>query len=267
MLQEIEKRLGGMTSYRVRVAESAGMALSRLLPSTNPWGPGDCGRQDCNICSQQDEKQQDCRKRNILYENRCQMCMVKVNEGRDGVNKDGRGVYVGETSRSMYERSKEHQRDKELRSEDSHQIKHWAMDHPELQSPPKFKFKIISTFGDPLTRQIAESVRIERSGLEILNSRSEYSRCRIPRLRIDMEGWKEANLQGKKKVNIVEVKDSTEETLEKDMEGLEDVSRRLESKRKTVDEGQQRKSWKVGENQNMMERMRGPARWNFQKVG
>ena len=36
MLQEEEKRLGGITSYRVRIVESAGMALSRLLPSTNP---------------------------------------------------------------------------------------------------------------------------------------------------------------------------------------------------------------------------------------
>ena len=35
-LQEEERRLGGMTSYRIRIAESAGMALSRLLPSTNP---------------------------------------------------------------------------------------------------------------------------------------------------------------------------------------------------------------------------------------
>ena len=49
--------------------KSAGMALSRLLPSTNPWGPGDCGRQDCKLCNQQDEHQQDCRKRNVLYEN------------------------------------------------------------------------------------------------------------------------------------------------------------------------------------------------------
>ena len=162
MLQETEKRLGGMTSFRVRVAESAGMARSILLPSTNPWGPGDCGRQECNMCCQQDEKQQDCRKRNILFENRFQVCMVKVNEDGDGVSQDCRGVYVGETSCSMYKRSKEHKRDKELRSEDSHQIKHWALDHPELQSPPKFKFKIISTFGDPLTRQIAKSVRIER---------------------------------------------------------------------------------------------------------
>ena len=57
--------------------------------------------------------------------------------------------------------------------------------------------------------------------MEILNSRSEYSRCRIPRLRIDMEGWKEANPQGKK-VSIV----STEDTIEKDMEDLEGASRR-----------------------------------------
>ena len=37
MLQKVEKRLGGVIAYRVRIEESAGMALSRLLPSTNPW--------------------------------------------------------------------------------------------------------------------------------------------------------------------------------------------------------------------------------------
>ena len=39
-LQEAEKRLGGITSYRIRITEQAGMALSRLLPSLNPWGLG-----------------------------------------------------------------------------------------------------------------------------------------------------------------------------------------------------------------------------------
>ena len=34
MLQAKEKPLSEMTSYIVRIAESAGMALSRLLPST-----------------------------------------------------------------------------------------------------------------------------------------------------------------------------------------------------------------------------------------
>ena len=47
---------------------------------------------------------------------------------------------------------------------------------------PLFRFKIISTFNDPLTRQLGESVRIDRRGTDILNSKSEYSRYRVPRL-------------------------------------------------------------------------------------
>ena len=74
--REEEKRLGRMTGYNVRVAETAGMALSILLPSTNPWGAGDCGRQDSPVCEQEDEKRQNCKQRNILYESCCQICQV-----------------------------------------------------------------------------------------------------------------------------------------------------------------------------------------------
>ena len=70
-------------------------------------------------------------------------------------------------------------------AEESHQIKHWLLDHPELE----FKFTIISSFGDPLTRQLSESVRIEQRGANILNSKAEYSRCRVPRLKVNMEEW------------------------------------------------------------------------------
>ena len=45
-------------------------------------------------------------------------------------------------------------------------------------------------FKDPMSRQLSEAVRIELRGGSILNSRSEYTRCRVPRLRIDLEGWK-----------------------------------------------------------------------------
>ena len=48
-LQKEEQRLAGMTGYRI--IESVGTPLSRLLPSTNPWGAGDCGHQDCVLCS------------------------------------------------------------------------------------------------------------------------------------------------------------------------------------------------------------------------
>ena len=133
-LQEVKNRLGGVTAYRVRMTEQAGMSLARMLPSTNPWGPGDCGRMDCGICSQQDEKQQDCRKRNILYENHCQVCKLDLKDGETESSflRDGKGKYVGESSRSMYERAKEHQRDRDNKEDDSHQIKHWRLEHPEL---------------------------------------------------------------------------------------------------------------------------------------
>ena len=91
----------------------------------------------------------------------------------------------------MYERAKEHVADREKQQEDSHQVKHWLTSHEELLAPPPFKFKIVKTFQDPLTRQLAEAVRIELRGEGILNSKAEFSCCRVPRLRIDMEGWKE----------------------------------------------------------------------------
>jgi hypothetical protein len=42
----------------------------------------------------------------------------------------GRGVYVGETSRSIFERAGEHRRDAVAGQEDSHMMKHWKLSHP-----------------------------------------------------------------------------------------------------------------------------------------
>ena len=50
---------------------------------------------------------------------------------------DGKGIYVGESSRLMYECGKEHEKNREELAEESHQIKHWLLDHPELEYPPK----------------------------------------------------------------------------------------------------------------------------------
>ena len=85
--------------------------------------------------------------------------------------KDGKGVYVGESSRSLSERAKEHEADKLKTSEDSHQIKHWLTDHRDLMAPPKFRFTIIKSFLDPLTHQLSEAVRIDLRDENILNSK------------------------------------------------------------------------------------------------
>ena len=83
---------------------------------------------------------------------------------------------MGESSRSMYETGKEHLKDGKDRAEDSHQWKHWALDHPEIEGDPQFRLQIVSSFSDPLTRQLAEAVRIEHRGAYILNLKSEFSR-------------------------------------------------------------------------------------------
>jgi hypothetical protein len=137
--------------------------MGMLLPSTNPWGPQDCTRKDCVTCNNNDEKRIDCRKRNILYESECVICkeVKKAGEVKDGENmKEGKGIYVGGSSRSIYERAREHVADREKQQEDSHQIKHWLTSHEELLAPPAFKFKIVKTFQYPLKRQLAEAVKI-----------------------------------------------------------------------------------------------------------
>ena len=146
-----------------------------------------------------------CKKRNILYENRCELCYQDKKDGKRASLMDGKGVYVGESSRSLYERAREHQADRNKGSDDSHQVKHWMIDHQDLLAPPKFQFKIIQTFKDPLSRQLAEAVRIELRGENILNSKGEFNRCKVPRLTIDPENWR-----GKKKTELEIVKEAGE---------------------------------------------------------
>ena len=126
-LQEAETRLGQMTGYRVRIAETSGSQLCRILPNTNPWSGRDCGRGGCYTCSQGGDSLEDCKRRNVLYESICTEC--NKDDG-DGVTKrkqklsDVSGIYVGETARSIFERTKEHWADRIAEKEDSHMVKH-----------------------------------------------------------------------------------------------------------------------------------------------
>ena len=73
-LQEAETRLGKMTGYRIRIAETSGSQLCRVLPNTNPWAGGDCGRVGRYTCSQRGENLEDCKRRNVLYKSVCMEC-------------------------------------------------------------------------------------------------------------------------------------------------------------------------------------------------
>ena len=78
-----------------------------------------------------------------------------------------------------------------------------------------------------MTRQISESVRIDLRGENVLNSRTEYSRCRLPRLTLDKDEWRTAK---RKKRELLEKEDSEDlanDTMNEDAvsAGQEEISK------------------------------------------
>ena len=185
-LREQLERMEQTIGFKIKVVEHAGTKLKDMFSLTNLWGGSQCERKDCTTCTQEGEEISDCKRRGIVYESIC----VKCNPGatRPGplksVNKEVPSVYVGETSRSMYERAGEHWKAFHKRNTDSHIWKHHLVHH-EGVGEPEMTFKVVGTFKSALPRQIFEAVRIRRRGDDVLNSKGEYNRSRIHRLTID----------------------------------------------------------------------------------
>ena len=94
---------------------------------------------------------------------------------------------MGESSRSLYERGKEHWRNFKAGMEDNHIKKHHVIHHGG-EGTPRFHLKPVMFHQTALSRQISEAVRIERWGEDlVLNSKTEFNRCRISRLTIGEE--------------------------------------------------------------------------------
>ena len=138
-------------------------------------------------------------------------------KGRGGTDFTEKGVYVGESSHSLYERTKEHLADAVKDAPDSHMRKHWREAHPDEEEMPKFRFRIVKTFKDCLSRQVAESVRIDLRG-SVINSKTVYSRNRLPRLEVEKPEWKRAEEDRRRKLKEWEEKKSWERECERSRE-------------------------------------------------
>ena len=66
-------------------------------------------------------------------------------------------------------------------------VKHWRISHPELPTPTQFSLHVVVCYRDALSRQVGEAVRIELRGEDLLNSKAEFNRCRIPRMTINKD--------------------------------------------------------------------------------
>ena len=169
----LKDRLAALTGFRVKYAEAGGVPLWRQF-STKLGDDQGCGREACVTCSQEDAVKVNCFARGIVYESACELCHPggrKEKEG-EGMVKSGKGCYTGESSRSVFERTQEHSDDARKMERDSHQVKHWFLDHPEELDPPKFRIRVIGSYKDAMSREVKEAIRIQnRPGS--LNSKGE----------------------------------------------------------------------------------------------
>ena len=78
-------------------------------------------------------------------------------------------------------------------------VRHQALVHN--REPAKFTMRVVGSHQSALSGQVSEAVRIRRRGGigNILNSKSEYNRCHIARLRVEDEGEQEEREQDMRK--------------------------------------------------------------------
>ena len=121
-----------------------------------------------------------CQLKSVVYVGTCQICERKYKENPSIRHA---GKYVGETSRTLAERVKEHRAALRRYDQGSFMFKHWALAHPELDNPPDFEFSVVKKHKDPMSRLVHEAVRILDEAS--LNSKAEWGGYRIARLSVE----------------------------------------------------------------------------------
>ena len=164
-----------VAGMRFKIVETGGTAIKHTVQISNPTATPGCPYNDCLACKHGRGGGGRCLKSNIQYQLECRMC-----------DEEEKGVYIGESSRNLYTRSKEHTskyRSKK-RKGDSFIKLHQDEHHDGAEAD--FKAKISGTFRDALSRQVSEGVYIRRGGRSILNSRSEWHQPAIWRVQSEL---------------------------------------------------------------------------------
>ena len=153
-----------ITGYKLKVVERAGDSMEGLLHRSNPWSGADCARQKCLLCetkrSHPKYENQSCRKRNVVYITLCETCRIEVDGKVEGDTEETRLYqYIGESSRSCYERGWELQADCDQSKPGSHMLKHIIDKHGGKQpGEVKFKMRAVKFHKSEFERQLQKAV-------------------------------------------------------------------------------------------------------------
>merc|ERR1711954_106890 len=115
------------TVGRIKVVERAGASLAHLICNMTPWKTLECGRQGCKPCT---SKPSSCKERNLTYEAECIQCKV---EGKVA-------IYHGETHRTLWDRTREHE-DALMKSDSKNSlVAHWKQNHSVMEEAPTYTY-------------------------------------------------------------------------------------------------------------------------------
>ena len=129
-----------------------------------------------------------------MYKNICLRCHPGGGAKKESLDNQvlTPAVYIGETSRSLFERGREHWKAFHEKRENSHILKHHILHHGG-EGEPKFHLRPLSFHKTALNRQLSEAVKIGRVGEDnLLNSKGEYNRSHIARLTLEKPMKKKA---------------------------------------------------------------------------
>ena len=136
------------------VIERPGKTIKQMMTKSNPFGGRECR---CEVCAQSSKPI--CRVRECVYEIACSLCGV---------------CYIGETSRSIHERYREHMSLFNRGIASSTFFQHAAEKHQGDAEQVKWKVKVLQRCpGDPALRQATEATLIRTRDPE-LNRKAEF---------------------------------------------------------------------------------------------
>ena len=154
----------GPRGTKTKVVEKPGCKLMTGLAMNNLFPRQSCQRPNCPL-DKDGKCLEKCMKEGINYTAKCTRCTELLH------------LYTGESSRTLYTRALQHYQDysRAMRNKDQDHrnsqepSSSWMMDHTDNVHPgtdmnkSDYEFSLITTYRDPLTRQIAEAIRINEA--------------------------------------------------------------------------------------------------------
>ena len=157
-----------------KIIETAGHSMRRVLQVSNPLESAGCDSPDCLPCKDGRGEGGNCRGCGTNYEIECQLCPD-----------DQKSKYIGESSRNIYTRSKEHVSRYRAGKVTSFMAKHQTTAHQGQEG--NYKARVTASTRDCLTRQVREAVLIRRCQVPVLNGKTEWHQPPLFRVQSEIE--------------------------------------------------------------------------------